>query len=124
VLATAGLILAAAGSLRAESGELAAWLALGASPATLAASLRLRILLVYAAGTAAAVAGAALALRLVAALVAVNAGGRAPLPPIEPRVAWAASVALVAISALAATVIAWALARLVLADLRTRRVSV
>ena len=65
--------------------------------------------------------GSALALRLVAALVAVSAGGRAPLPPIEPHVAWVGSAALVAGGAIAAGVVATGLARATVARLRTRR---
>jgi len=121
VLATAGLLLTAASAVRAEGGELASWLALGAAPRTLAASVRLRIVLLYAAGTVAAAIGALLALRLVAALVAVTAGGRAPLPPILARVDWAGSALLVVLTGLATAVVAVRLARATTRRLRTRR---
>jgi hypothetical protein len=106
VLAAAGLLLAAAALLRAERAELAGWSALGAGPAALARMKRLRVLALYAAGTLAAVAGAALALRLVVALVAVTAGGGEPLPPIEVRIDWAASAALIVALGAAAVAIA------------------
>jgi hypothetical protein len=105
-LAAAGLLLAAASLLRAERAELAGWRALGAGPAALARMKRLRVLALYAAGALAAVAGAALALRLVVALVAVTAGGGDPLPPIEIRIDWAASAALIAATGAVAVAIA------------------
>jgi hypothetical protein len=106
VLAAAGLLLAAASLLRAERAELAGWRALGAGPAALARMKRLRILALYCAGTLAAIAGAAIALRLVVALVAVTAGGGDPLPPIELRIDWAASAALIAATGIVAVGVA------------------
>jgi hypothetical protein len=105
-LAAAGLLLAAASLLRAERAELAGWRALGAAPSALARMKRLRVLALYAAGSLAAIAGAAIALRLVVALVAVTAGGGDPLPPIEIRVDWAASLALIAATGAVAVAIA------------------
>jgi hypothetical protein len=105
-LAAAGLLLAAASLRRAERGELAGWSALGAGPAALARMSRLRVLALYAAGTLAAVAGAALALRLVVALVAVTAGGGNPLPPIAIRIDWLASAALIAATGAVAVIVA------------------
>jgi hypothetical protein len=95
-LSAAGLLLAAASLLRSERAELAGWRAQGAGPAALARMKRLRVLALYAAGTLAALAGAAIALRLVVALVAVTAGGGDPLPPIDIRIDWAASALLIA----------------------------
>ena len=95
-LAAAGLLLAAASLLRSERAELAGWRAHGAGPAALARMKRLRVLALYVAGTLAALAGAALALRLVVALVAVTAGGGDPLPPIEIRIDWVAGAVLIA----------------------------
>jgi hypothetical protein len=95
-LAAAGLLLAAASLLRSERAELAGWRAQGAGPAALARMKRVRVLALYVAGALAALAGAAIALRLVVALVAVTAGGGDPLPPIEIRIDWAASAVLIA----------------------------
>jgi hypothetical protein len=105
-LAAAGLLLAAASLLRAERDELVGWRAHGAGPAALARMKRLRVLALYAAGTLAALAGAAIALRLVVALVAVTAGGGDPLPPIEIRIDWAASAALIAATGVVAVAVA------------------
>lgn len=110
-LAAAGLLLAAASLQRAERGELAGWQTLGAGPAALARMMRLRVLALYAAGALAALIGAALALRLVVALVAVTAGGGDPLPPIAIRIDWAASAALIAGTGAIAVAVATAVAR-------------
>jgi hypothetical protein len=105
-LAAAGLLLAAASLLRAERTELAGWRALGAGPSALARMKRLRVLALYAAGALAAIAGVAIALRLVVALVAVTAGGGDPLPPIEVRIDWPASAALIAATGAVAVAVA------------------
>jgi hypothetical protein len=112
-LAAAGLLLAAASLLRAERGELAGWRALGAGPGALARVVRLRVVALYVAGALAALIGAALALRLVVALVAVTAGAGDPLPPIAIRIDWLASAALVAATGAIAAAVAAVVARAV-----------
>jgi hypothetical protein len=111
LLATTGLLLAAGSALRSERGELAGWQALGAGPSALARVVRLRVVALYLAGTVAAIAGAALALRLVVALVAVTAGGGTPLPPIALTIDWPATVALIAVTGAVAAIVAATVAR-------------
>jgi hypothetical protein len=111
ILATAGLLLAAGSALRAERGELAGWQALGAGPSALARVVRLRVIALYLAGTLAAILGAALALRLVVALVAVTAGGGTPLPPIALKIDWPATALLIAVTGAVAAAVAAAVAR-------------
>jgi len=95
LLAALGMALAASAIVADERVELAEYEALGIEVATLARALRLRLLLLAAAGVIAAVVGAIAAVRLVSALVSVTAGAAGALPPIEARVATAAGGVLV-----------------------------
>jgi hypothetical protein len=101
LLAALGMALAASAIVADERVELAEYEALGIEVATLAGALRLRLLLLAAAGVVAAVAGAIVAVRLVSALVSVTAGAAGALPPIQARVAFVAGGALLAAVGLA-----------------------
>lgn len=88
LLAFVGIVLSAVADRGDESGELFELRVQGAAPATLRAYLRLRALVVAIAGvTGGVIAGAALLL-LVAGVVAVTAGGSAPVPPLVVGVDW------------------------------------
>ena len=76
-------------------------------PAVLAST----VLLLSVLGIGAGLLGGVLAVRLVGALVAVTAGGRAPLPSIVPVAAWIPAAALLAAVGAVALVAALVLAR-------------
>ena len=110
LLALLGIALTSRSSLAAERLLLAEYEALGVPPTTIARSLQVRLLVLSALGVVAGFLGALLAVRLVGAGVAVNGAGGAPLPPIEPVVAWRAGALLVGVLGGAALVVAVLLA--------------
>ena len=101
-LSVFGLTLASRSALQHERQLLAEYEALGISPSVLAASVRYRLLLLSGLGVVGAVIGAALAVSLTSAFVAVTGAVGRPLPPIEPALAWvAAGLLLLAVSVVA-----------------------
>jgi hypothetical protein len=104
VLALIGLVLAVRIALANERQLLAEYQALGVAPRTLGRSVEVRLLFLALLGVAAAAAGAALAIRVVATLVAVTGTAGLPLPPIATTIAWQSGGVLLAAVALAAIV--------------------
>jgi hypothetical protein len=107
LLALAGLLLAVLADLRDEAGELAELEAQGAGPALLRGHLRLRALVVAAAGVIGGlVTGTVLSL-LVVRVVRLTAGAEAPDPPLRLDVDWAlVAFGLVGFIALAGATVA------------------
>jgi hypothetical protein len=91
VLALLGLVLSTRATLAGERVLLAEQEALGIPPSTLRRAARARLLALCAIGVVAGLLGGIVALRLVAAFVAVAGTGAAPLPPIASAVAWIGS---------------------------------
>ncbi len=108
-LALVGLIFSIRLALAAERQLLAEYEALGVGPRTLGRSVQLRLVVLCLLGFVAALAGAALAIRVVAALVAVTATAGQPLPPIQTAIAWQDGGALLAAVAAVALLAAAAL---------------
>lgn len=105
VLAVLGLLLAVRSDLLAERQLFAEYEALGVPPSTLARSVQYRLVTLCALGLLASVFGAALAVRLTSAFVAVTGSATNPLPPIEPAIAWIAGITMLAVvAALSVTV--------------------
>ena len=109
VLALFGLVLSIRLVLTAERRTLAEYEALGVARRTLGLAMQLRLVFLSLLGLAAAIAGAALAVRLVAALVAVTGTAGRPLPPITTAIAWQAGGILLAAVAAAVVFVAAAL---------------
>lgn len=110
-LALLGLVLSVRLALAAERRVLAEYEALGIAPRTLGVSVQLRLVFLCLLGLLAAVAGAALAVRLVAALVAVTGTARQPLPPITTAIAWQSGGLLLGVVAAVAILSATTLVR-------------
>jgi hypothetical protein len=104
-----GLLLALRSALISERAMLAEYEALGVAPATLRRSTAVRMLTLSVLGVVAGFAGAAVAVRLIGAFVAVTGTAGRPLPPIEPVLGWRMD----AVAAGAVAVVALALAALV-----------
>lgn len=96
VLAVLGLVLAVRSDLLAERQLFAEYEALGVPPSTLARSVQYRLVSLCVLGLLASILGAALAVRLTSAFVAVTGSATRPLPPIEPVIAWAPGVLILA----------------------------
>jgi hypothetical protein len=109
-LALVGLVVAARSAAVTERPLLAEYETLGAAPASLRRSAQLRVLALSVLGLAAGVAGAFVAVRLIAAFVAVTGSTRRALPPIVPLVAWGLVAAILALLVAAAMVAAAAVA--------------
>ncbi|MDQ3858883.1 MAG: hypothetical protein M3327_10635, partial [Actinomycetota bacterium] len=116
-----GLILASRATLTSERLVLAEYEALGVRPSLLARSTQLRLIALSVFGVAAGFLGGLLAVRLIGSLVAVTGTAAAPLPPIEPVVAWQADAILLASLVLGALVAATLLARHALRETAARR---
>jgi putative ABC transport system permease protein len=104
LLALVGLVLAVAGDVRDDRGELFDLEAQGASPATIRAHLRLRALLVAAFGIAGGLALGAVLSAVVISLVSVTAGAARPEPPLlltlDVRLLAAAAIGYVLLAAI------------------------
>jgi hypothetical protein len=104
LLALVGLLLAVAGDVRDDRGDLFDLEAQGASPATIRAHLRLRALLVGSFGMLGGIALGAILTSLVIALVSVTASAAQPEPPLQLVADWplllVAAAAYVAVAAL------------------------
>ena len=111
LLGLVGMVVAISTSLRDENAIMAEYEALGIRPSILAGSTALRLAALSAVGLAAGVAGGFLALRLIGALVAVTAGGTAPIPPIRAVAEWTGAALLIAAMGTAAFLAAWLLSR-------------
>jgi hypothetical protein len=83
LLALVGLLLAVAGDVRDDRGDLFDLEAQGASPSTIRAHLRLRALLVGSFGILGGIGLGAILTSLVIALVSVTAGAARPEPPLR-----------------------------------------
>jgi hypothetical protein len=83
LLALVGLLLAVAGDVRDDRGDLFDLEAQGASPATIRAHLRLRALLIGSFGVLGGIALGAILTSLVIALVSVTASAARPEPPLR-----------------------------------------
>jgi len=110
-LAILGLLVGVRSTLGSERMLSAEYEALGVPPSTLVRSVQLRLLLLSVLGIGAGLLGGVLAVRLVGALVAVTAGGRAPLPSIVPVTALIPAAALLAAVGAVALAAALVLAR-------------
>lgn len=103
LLALVGLLLAVAGDVRDDRGDLFDLEAQGASPATIRAHLRLRALLVGSFGLLGGIALGAILTSLVIALVSVTASATRPQPPLRLVADWPllllAAAAYVAVAA-------------------------
>jgi FtsX-like permease family protein len=95
LLGLVGLVVATRSALTTERLVLAEYEALGVSPRALRRSAQLRLLVLSAVGVAAGLAGGAVGVRLVGALVAVTGTGTRPLPPIASVVDWTAAAVVV-----------------------------
>jgi hypothetical protein len=105
LLALVGLLLTVVGDVRDDRGELFDLEALGASPATIRAHLRLRALLVATFGILGGIALGAILTSLVISLVAVTASAAEPQPPLRLVL----DLRLLAVAAAAYVVVAAAL---------------
>jgi hypothetical protein len=120
-LAVFGIALASRSTVGAERLLFAEYEALGVPPTTIARSLQLRLVAVCVLGVLAGFLGAMLAVRLVGAGVAVTGAGDVPVPPIEPVIAWGATIVLMASVAAGVLVSALLLARRALHEPAARR---
>ena len=109
ILAVIGLALAVRGDLRDERGELVDLEALGASPALLRRSVRLRALLVFVGGLVGGVAAGAVLAGLTARVVRVTARAGDAEPPlatvVDPTVLVLGLLVLIAASAVAVVLV-------------------
>jgi hypothetical protein len=87
-LACLGLVLSTRLRLRSEEATLAEYEALGIAPATVDRSVQYGVVVLTVLGAVGGLAGALLAVRITAALVAVSAGSAATLPSLEAQIAW------------------------------------
>jgi hypothetical protein len=121
ILAVFGIALATRSTVGAERVLFAEYEALGVPPTTIARSLQLRLVALSVLGVLAGLLGAMLAVRLVGAGVAVTGAGDVPVPPIEPVIAWGATIVLMASVAAGVLVSALLLARRALHEPAARR---
>jgi hypothetical protein len=121
LLGLIGLALATRSALASERLQLAEYEALGVPPTSLRRSAQARLFVLSAFGLAAAIIGAVLSGRLIAAFVAVTGTARKPLPPILPIVDWAMLVLVVLGVAVAGGVSALLLTRRALRDVPAHR---
>ncbi len=120
-LALLGLALSIRLALAAERQVLAEYEALGVAPRTLGLGMQLRLVFLSLLGLVGGLAGAALAVRLVAALVAVTGAAGQPLPPITTTIAWQRGGILLAVVAAGAIFAATMLVRRSLREATGRR---
>ena len=110
-LACLGLVLSAQLRLRSEQAVVAEYEALGIAPATVDRSIQYGVILLTLLGAAGGLAGALLAVRFTAALVAVSAGSGVALPSLEAQIPWPQVLGLLLVCAAVTIVAGWIVLR-------------
>jgi ABC-type antimicrobial peptide transport system permease subunit len=110
-LACLGLVLSAQLRLRSEQAVVAEYEALGIAPATVDRSIQYGVIVLTLLGAAGGLAGALLAVRFTAALVAVSAGSGVALPSLEAQIPWPQVLGLLLVCAAVTIVAGWIVLR-------------